>query len=79
MEIIIIFSLYFLQNLIWNNSVIKNMYVLNDKNCISQITIHCVVFGHEDYKLKVLISKLKFKGEFYALHSDFIKQNEDID
>jgi 8-oxo-dGTP diphosphatase len=55
------------------------MNVLNDEIYMNQITIDCVIFGYEDHKLKVLVSKLKFKGDFYDLHSGFVKLQEDID
>ncbi len=46
---------------------------------ISQIGIDCVIFGYEKEQLKVLIGKLDFEGDFYALPSGFIGQDEDID
>jgi 8-oxo-dGTP diphosphatase len=52
---------------------------LNDRNYIPQVAIDCVIFGYEDHQLKVLISKLNFKGDFYALHSGFIGQEEDLE
>lgn len=55
------------------------MDVLNDKNYIPQVAIDCVIFGYENRQLKVLLSKLAFKGNFYALHSGFIRQEEDLD
>lgn len=55
------------------------MDVLSDKNYIPQVAIDCVIFGYENRQLKVLLSKLAFKGDFYALHSGFIKQEEDLD
>lgn len=55
------------------------MDVLNDKNYIPQVAIDCVVFGYENRQLKVLLSKLDFKGDFYALHSGFIGQEENLE
>lgn len=55
------------------------MDVLSDKNYIPQLAIDFVVFGYENHQLKVLLSKLNFKGDFYALHSGFIGQEEDLD
>ena len=55
------------------------MELLNDKNYIPQVAIDCVIFGYENHQLKVLISKLNFKGDFYALQSGFIRQEEDLD
>ncbi|MDI9866338.1 NUDIX domain-containing protein [Flectobacillus sp. DC10W] len=48
-------------------------------NCINQVSIDCVIFGYENHQLKVLISKSRFKGDFYSLPSGFIFQNEDIE
>lgn len=53
--------------------------VFISKNHINQVEIDCVIFGYENKQLKVLISKLKFKGEFFSLHSGYIKQEENID
>ena len=50
-----------------------------EKNYISQIAIDCVIFGYQEQQLKVLVSKLNFKGDFYTLPSGFIQQDEDID
>lgn len=55
------------------------MDLLYNKNYIPQVAIDCVIFGYEDQQLKVLLSKLNFQGEFFALHSGFIKQEEDLD
>jgi len=54
------------------------MYVLDDKSYIPQVAIDFVIFGYENHQLKVLISKLKFEGDFYALQSVFIRQEEDL-
>lgn len=54
------------------------MDILNDKNYIPQVAIDFVIFGYENRQLKVLISKLDFKGDFYALQSGFIKQEENL-
>lgn len=51
----------------------------NDKNFINQLSIDCVIFGYDNKKLKVLIPKLIFKGDFWALPGGFIKQEESID
>lgn len=50
----------------------------NTETYISQLSIDCVIFGYKDRELKVLISKLNFKGEIYSLPSGFIAQNEGI-
>jgi 8-oxo-dGTP diphosphatase len=55
------------------------MDIYNDKNYLNHIAIECVIFGYEDHKLKILLSKLKFKGDFHDLYSGFIKQDEDVD
>lgn len=55
------------------------MELLNDKNYIPQVAVDCVVFGYEDHQLKVLISNLNYKGNFYTLHSGFIDQEEDLE
>lgn len=55
------------------------MDFLKDSNYINQISIECVIFGYEEQTLKVLISKLNFSGDFYALQGGFITQDEDID
>ena len=54
------------------------MDLLKGKNYIPQVAIDFVIFGYEDHQLKVLVSKLDFKGDFFALHSGFIGQEEDL-
>lgn len=49
------------------------------ENYISQVAIDCVIFGYEARKLKVLVAKINFKGDFYALPSGFIQDDEDVD
>lgn len=51
----------------------------SSQNFIPQITIECVIFGYENKRLKVLISKLDFKGDFWVLPGGFISQEDDID
>jgi 8-oxo-dGTP diphosphatase len=46
---------------------------------IQQLSIDCVIFGYQSKKLKVLVPKLVFKGDFWALPSGFIYQQESID
>lgn len=48
-------------------------------NYINQISIDCVIFGYKEQQLKVLISKLNYKGDFYALPTGFIFQEEDVE
>ncbi|WP_394993561.1 NUDIX hydrolase [Emticicia sp.] len=55
------------------------MQKLSEQNYIHQLSIDCVIFGYFNKQLKVLISKLNFKGDFWALPSGFVFQDEDID
>ncbi|MBD2702718.1 NUDIX hydrolase [Spirosoma sp. BT702] len=55
------------------------MHSLTEQNYIQQLSIDCVIFGYENQQLKVLISTLKFKGDFQVLPSGFIYQGEDVD
>lgn len=55
------------------------MISVNKENLIPQITVDCVIFGYENQKLKVLIPKINFKGDFWALPSGFVNQEDDID
>lgn len=55
------------------------MHNLSEQNYIQQLSIDCVIFGYHDKQLKVLIPKLNFKGDFWALPSGFVNQVEDID
>lgn len=52
---------------------------ISSRNYIQQLSINCVIFGYQDKKLKVMVPKLKFKGDFYTLPSGFIHQEENID
>jgi ADP-ribose pyrophosphatase YjhB (NUDIX family) len=52
---------------------------LSTQNYINQLSIDCVIFGYQDTQLKVLIPKLDFKGDFWALPAGFVCQDEDID
>lgn len=49
------------------------------KDFIAQISIDCVLFGYEKANLKVLVGKLDFAGDFYALPGGFIRHEEGID
>ena len=51
----------------------------SQQNYISQVSIDCVIFGYQDHQLKVLVPKINFKGNFWALPSGFVDQDEDID
>jgi 8-oxo-dGTP diphosphatase len=52
---------------------------LSKQNYINQLSIDCVIFGYQDKQLKVLVPKLDFNGDFWALPGGFIQQDEDID
>ena len=51
----------------------------NEKDYIRQLSIDCVLFAYKDLQLKVLIEKLRFKGNFWTLPGGFVKNTEDID
>jgi 8-oxo-dGTP diphosphatase len=55
------------------------MHSLSEQNYIQQVSIDCVIFGYQEKQLKVLVPKLYFKGDFWALPSGFVYQDEDID
>ena len=55
------------------------MKPLSEQNFIQQLSIDCVIFGYQEKQLKVLVPKLNFKGDFWALPSGFIFQDEGID
>ena len=55
------------------------MNLFNTQAYIPQLAIDCVIFGYQEKELKVLISKLNFKGDIYSLPSGFIFQTEGID
>ncbi len=56
-----------------------NLKSPREQEYIQQLSIDCVIFGYEDEQLKVLIPKLDFTGDFWALPAGFIQQEEDID
>jgi len=51
----------------------------NPESFIQQLSIDCVIFGYSNRQLKVLVSKLDFKGDFWVLPSGFILKEEGID
>ncbi|SKC09428.1 ADP-ribose pyrophosphatase YjhB, NUDIX family [Dyadobacter psychrophilus] len=51
----------------------------SEQNYIQQLSIDCVIFGYHDKQLKVLVPKLNFNGDFWALPGGFVSQDEDID
>jgi 8-oxo-dGTP diphosphatase len=55
------------------------MQALSEQGYIQQLSIDCVIFGYQGKQLKVLIPKLHFKGDFWALPSGFVFQDEDTD
>lgn len=55
------------------------MRSISKQGYIQQVSIDCVIFGYQDHQLKVLIPKLRFTGDFWALPSGFVYQDEDID
>lgn len=57
----------------------KSLPIIHTSDFLSQVGIDCVIFGYEKNQLKVLVAKLDFNGEFYALPSGFIGQDEGID
>lgn len=52
---------------------------LSEQNYINQLSIDCVIFGYQDMQLKVLVPRLDFEGDFWALPAGFVYQDEDID
>ncbi|RXK50680.1 NUDIX hydrolase [Aquirufa rosea] len=58
----------------------SNSYInISQKNYIPQLSIDCVIFGYQSGNIKVLVSKLNFRGDFWCLPSGFIYQDEDLD
>ena len=55
------------------------MHTPSEQNYIQQLSIDCVIFGYQENQLKVLVPKLDFRGDFWALPGGFILQNESID
>jgi 8-oxo-dGTP diphosphatase len=51
----------------------------SEQNYIQQLSIDCVIFGYQEKQLNVLITKLNFRGDFWALPGGFILQDEGID
>lgn len=51
----------------------------SQQDYIPQLSIDCVIFGYKEKQLKVLVPKLDFRGDFWALPSGFVLQEEDID
>lgn len=55
------------------------MQPLTQQDYIQQLSIDCVIFGYRDKQLNVLCSRLNFRGDFWALPSGYILQDESID
>lgn len=55
------------------------MQPLIQQDYIQQLSIDCVIFGYRDKQLNVLCSRLNFRGDFWALPSGYIQQEESID
>lgn len=50
----------------------------NEEQYINQLSIDCVIFGYQEKRLCVLITKLDFTGDFWTLPGGFILQEESI-
>jgi 8-oxo-dGTP diphosphatase len=50
----------------------------SEQNYIQQLSIDCVIFGYREKQLNVLIPKLDFRGDFWALPAGYITQHEGI-
>ncbi|WP_420148981.1 NUDIX hydrolase [Spirosoma sp.] len=55
------------------------MHSPSEQDYIQQLSIDCIIFGYQEKQLKVLVPKLAFRGDFWALPSGFIFQEEGID
>lgn len=55
------------------------MQAPSEQDYIQQVSIDCVIFGYQEKELKVLVPRLDFQGDFWALPSGFILQDEGID
>ncbi|QIP13934.1 NUDIX hydrolase [Spirosoma aureum] len=55
------------------------MHSPSEQNYIQQLSIDCIIFGYQEKQLNVLVPKLDFRGDFWALPSGFIFQGEGID
>lgn len=57
----------------------RDIHSPSEQDYIQQLSIDCVIFGYRESQLSVLVPKLNFRGDFWALPSGFIYQNEGID
>lgn len=55
------------------------MHTPSRRNYIQQLSIDCIIFGYSNRQLKVLVPKLDFVGDFWALPAGFVTQDEGID
>lgn len=55
------------------------MQPLREQDYIQQLSIDCVIFGYEAGELKVLVPRMDFRGDFWALPGGYILQKESID
>lgn len=55
------------------------MHTFSEQDYIQQLSIDCIIFGYQGKQLSVLIPKLRFLENFWALPGGFIHQNESID
>ncbi|GAB4036301.1 NUDIX hydrolase [Spirosoma gilvum] len=55
------------------------MHSPSEQDYIQQLSIDCVIFGYQNKQIHVLVPKLNFRGDFWALPSGFIYQHEGID
>lgn len=51
----------------------------SEQDYIQQLSIDCVIFGYKEKQLNVLVPKLDFRGDFWALPAGFISQEEGVD
>lgn len=58
---------------------IQKMHSPSQQDYIGQLSIDCVIFGYQENQLSVLVPKLDFKGDFWALPAGFVYQHEDLD
>jgi 8-oxo-dGTP diphosphatase len=55
------------------------MKFFDEEHYINQLSIDCVIFGYTDQELKVLVPKIRFSENVWALPGGFILQDESID
>lgn len=65
--------------IVFNQHPHVDMHPLSEQGYIDQLSIDCVILGYQDRQLKVLVPRLRFEGDFWALPSGFVYQHEDID